>query len=388
MAAPASGSIPVLVLGGATGPAHHFQFPCDIRGDGRVNVDPQSLSTALGGHVGAVRLLLHQGRVIRCRKGEGTFACNPEYAILVVPSSSASSSAPDSLMRSANEMNDYDTARNKKRKRESFTKQSPSLNGQTEDNAIELSSDGGDNDDNDDNEVREKTILSNDIDESTKIKLLPLTSMGFSLKRSIEAMESANGNLEAAAAMLLDGKVLMPSSRSSSSAPAASSSFSSTSPLSSSASSLSSSTKASASLSSSTNVSMFDGHEDTVNLRRHVSTAIDYDESLAYSFLPRHGFMLESIAQYPEQFLGTLLKYGHQPQQPLSQQGGEHGISSTSQHQSSQSMVVKIRRDEKAMLDRLFAFGETFGLSQNEISNYWLICDRNEAMTKSLLESL
>ena len=91
MAAPASGSIPVLVLGGATGPARHFQFPCDIRGDGRVDVDAQALSTALGGHVGAVRLLLHQGRVIRCRKGEGTFACNPEYAILVVPSSSPSS---------------------------------------------------------------------------------------------------------------------------------------------------------------------------------------------------------------------------------------------------------------------------------------------------------
>ena len=93
------------------------QVAASVRGgDGRVDVDAQALSTSLGGHVGAVRLLLHQGRVIRCRKGEGTFACNPEYAILVVPSSSPSSSAPDLLMRSANEMNNYDTARNKKRK--------------------------------------------------------------------------------------------------------------------------------------------------------------------------------------------------------------------------------------------------------------------------------
>ena len=133
---------------------------------------------------------------------------------------------------------------------------------------------------------------------------------------------------------------------------------------------------------------MFDGHEETENLRQHVSTAIDYDESLAYSFLPRHGFMLESIARYPDQFLATLLRHGHRHQQPSPQQDKRRYGSSGMMQQPPQAMVVKIRRDEKAMLDRLFVFGERFGLSENEISNYWLICDRNEAMTKTLLESL
>lgn len=200
-----------------------------------------------------------------------------------------------------------------------------------------------------------------------------LLAMGFSEADAHSAMKAAQGNVEVAATIILEGRLGNSSVQPSLSLSSSSSSTSLTAKV----------QRPSTSIPSSN--SMFDDFEGTANLRMHIASDIDYDETLAFSLLPRHGFMLESIAQYPDQFLSTLLKYD----EGVNFQGGVRSSHvGKVVNQGENHMVVKIRRDEKAMLQRLLEYGETLGLSEKEVSNYWLVCDRNEALTKSLLESL